>query len=88
MAGAKEGEALKVLDRYFEVVAKAMVVVLHSFDPEIIVLSGGLNNLPGIYEEVPKRWGKYCYAPNPKTKFVPAKHGPMAGIRGAAWLWK
>ena len=85
---AGDAEALRVLDRYFEIVAKAMVAVLHSFDPEIIVVSGGLNALPALYDEVPKRWGRYCYASNPKTKFVPAKHGPTSGTRGAAWLWR
>ena len=87
-ARAGDAKALKVLDRYYTVLAKAMVTVIHSFDPEIITVSGGLNALPGLYDEVPKRWGQYCIIKNPKTKLVPAKHGAMAGLRGAAWLWK
>lgn len=87
-ATAGDAAALRVLDRYFEVVAKAMVAALHSFDPEIIVVSGGLNALPKLYDEVPRRWGRYCYAPNPKSIFVAAKHGPTSGARGAAWLWR
>jgi len=81
-------EALSVLDRYFETVAKAMVAVLHSFDPEAIVVSGGMNDLPGFYDEVPKRWGKYAYIARPETRLLPAKHGPMSGMRGASWLWR
>lgn len=88
MARTGDKEALAVLDRFYEVVAKAMVVILHSFDPHIIVVSGGLHALPGLYEEVPKRWQKYCVVKNVKTKFVQAKHGPAAGLRGAAWLWR
>jgi len=74
------------LDRYYTVFAKAMVAVLHSFDPDIIIPSGGLNSLPGLYTEVPKRWGKYAVSKNPVTKFVPAAFGAIAGLRGAARL--
>lgn len=87
-ARAGDKNALRVLDRYYEIVAKAMIVPIHMIDPDIIVVSGGLNSLPGLYEEVPKRWGKYCLVPKPKTLFVPAAHGPMAGMRGAAFLWR
>jgi fructokinase len=81
-----EADARRVLDRYYTVVAKAMVTVFHAYDPEIIVVSGGLNALPGLYDEVPKRWGAYCVNRKPRTKFVPAAFGAMAGLRGAARL--
>jgi N-acetylglucosamine kinase len=86
LARRGEADALGVLDHYYTIVAKALVTVLHSFDPEIITVSGGLNALPGLYSEVPKRWGKYAVTRNPVTKFVPAMFGAMAGLRGAAWL--
>ena len=81
-------DALRVLDRYYEVVAKAMVAALHSFDPEVIVITGGLSNLPKMVEEVPKRWGRYCVVRQPKTRLVKAKHGALANLRGAALLWE
>ncbi|MDX9690273.1 MAG: ROK family protein [Alphaproteobacteria bacterium] len=85
---AKVGDsaALCVLSQYFEIVAKSMVSLIYTFDPEIIVVSGGLNLLPGLYEEVPKRWDRYCVVDQIKTKFVPAQHGAMAGLLGAALL--
>lgn len=87
-ACAQKGDidARRVLDQFYTTVAKAMVVVIHTFDPEVIVVSGGLNTLPGMYDEVPKRWGRYAVCKNPKTKFVPAKYGAMSGLRGAAWV--
>ena len=87
---ARQGDegALATLDRFYTTVAKAMVPVLHMFDPEIIVVSGGLNNLPGLYKDVPERWGRYAMIPNLKTQFVPAKHGALSGLRGAAWVGK
>ena len=86
LARHHDKDALRVLDSYYTTVAKAMVTVLHTFDPDIITVSGGLNHLPGLYEEVPKRWGRYAIAKKPNTKFVPAAFGAMAGLRGAAWL--
>jgi fructokinase len=77
--------AISVLDRFYTVVAKAMVTVVHTFDPHVIVVSGGLSQLPGMFESVPKRWEKYIFCKNVKTKFVPAKHGALTGLRGAAW---
>lgn len=86
LAKAGDADALRVLDRYYDILAKAMLTPIYAFDPEIIVISGGMNNLPGMYEELPKRLQKYSLVKNLKTKFAPAVHGPMAGLRGAAWL--
>lgn len=86
LARRQDQEALRVLEQFYDVVAKAMVTIIHSFDPDVIVVSGGLCTLPGLYEEVPKRWCRYTMVPDIKTQFVPAKHGPTSGVRGAAWL--
>lgn len=88
LADQGDADALRTMDHYYELVAKAMITALYSFDPDVIVVSGGLSGIKGIYEEVPKRWGRYSVVSNIKTKLVPAKHGPMAGMRGAAWLWR
>ncbi len=87
LARSGDAAALDVLDHYYEMLAKAMVTVIHAYDPHIIVVSGGLNGMPDLYKKVPQKWGKYCIAKNPKTLFVPALHGPIAGLRGAAGLW-
>ncbi len=84
---AGEAEALHVMDKYCTLVAKAMVSVLHTIDPDIIVVSGGLSALP-IYEEVPRRWGQYATRRKIKTLFKPAMLGPIAGLRGATLLGK
>ena len=79
--------AMQVMDRYYHMVAKAMTTSLHFFDPDVIVLTGGLSRLPNLCEEVMARWGQYCLVKAIKTKLVLAKHGPMASLRGAAYLW-
>lgn len=86
LANAGDSEAVQVLDRFYTVVAKAMVAIIHTFDPHVIVVSGGLNNLPGLYDAVPKRWGDYTISKSITTRFLRAHHGAMSGLRGAAWL--
>jgi fructokinase len=86
LARQGDAEAIATLDHFYTTVAKSLLPVLHMFDPEIIVASGGLSNLPGLCETVPKRWGRYTMIADPKTLFVPAKHGALSGLRGAAWL--
>lgn len=86
LARQGDAEAVATLDAFYTIVAKAMLPVLHMFDPEIIVVGGGLSNLPSLYEAVPQRWGRFTMIRDPKTLFVPAKFGALTGLRGAAWL--
>ena len=88
LARQGDADALASLDQFYTTIAKSMVPILHMFDPDIIVVCGGLNTLPLLIETVPKRWGAYTMILNLKTKFVAAKHGAMSGLRGAAWLGK
>lgn len=86
MAQKGSAEARRTLDQFYTTVAKSMIAVIHTFDPDVIVVSGGLSGLPGMYDEVPKRWGQYAISETLKTKFIPAKFGTMTGVRGAAWV--
>ena len=67
--------------------ARALASVINIIDPEVIVLGGGVSNMASLYEEVPRRWGRYVFSDRVDTKLVPAVHGDSSGVRGAAWLW-
>ncbi len=83
---AGDAEATAVLDAFAVVMAKAIIPVIHMFDPDIIVASGGLSNIPRLFDQVPIHMRRYTFRPDIKTLFVPAKHGATSGLRGAAWL--
>jgi predicted NBD/HSP70 family sugar kinase len=51
------------------------------------VLGGGLSNLPSLYTEVPRIWGRHIFSPTVATRLVPPVYGDASGVRGAAWLW-
>lgn len=86
-AAAGDGPSMAVLDRFYEIVTKATVVIINTFDPEVIVVGGGLANLPDLYTEIPKRWSRYTLLP-PQTQIRPARHLEACGERGAAFLWR
>jgi len=77
----------KNLDRYHDRLGRALGVVINILDPQVIVLGGGLSNLPSLYSEVPKIWRRYIFSTSVATKLLPPVYGDASGVRGAAWLW-
>jgi predicted NBD/HSP70 family sugar kinase len=75
------------LDRYCERLARALATIVNVLDPEVIVLGGGLSNIDALYEEVPRRWGRYVFSDTIATRLVKHRHGDSSGVRGAAFLW-
>jgi fructokinase len=75
------------LQRYEDRMARALSSVINILDPDVIVLGGGMSNIQSLYENVPKRWGRYVFSDTVKTRLLPPLHGDSSGVRGAAWLW-
>lgn len=89
VAAAEAGEvpALEAMERYHERLAKSLAQIINVIDPEIIVLGGGMSNIPTLYTRIPERWDKYIFSDHITTKLVKARHGDASGVRGAALLW-
>lgn len=89
-ARAKTGDIAceATLARYDDRLARSLASVINVIDPEVIVLGGGLSNIPRWYDSVPKLWGRYVFSDHVATRLVPPKFGDSSGARGAAWLWK
>jgi fructokinase len=75
------------LDRYVDRLARAMASLINLFDPEVIVLGGGLSHIAALYDRVPPRWQAYLTGCHEGTRFISNKHGAASGVRGAAHLW-
>jgi fructokinase len=85
------------LARYEARMARALAGVINVFDPDVIVLGGGMSNIARLYDNVPALWTDHVFgavgrvpgsARDPlRTRLVRAKHGDASGVRGAAWLW-
>jgi fructokinase len=86
-AVAGEAAALAALDRHEDRLARGLAQVIDLLDPEVIVLGGGLSNLPSLYRSLPERLPAYVFSDRVDTELRPPRHGDSSGVRGAAWLW-
>jgi fructokinase len=86
-AAAGDAVANAFLLRCDDQLARALAHIINVFDPEVIVLGGGVSNIERWYTTVPKLWGKYVLSDEVNTVLRPAVHGDSSGVRGAAWLW-
>ena len=86
-ARAGEAAARAALDRYEDRLARGLAQVIDLLDPDVIVLGGGLSNLPRLYQSLPARLPAYVFSDRVDTELRPPRHGDSSGVRGAAWLW-
>lgn len=76
-----------MMERYYNWMAKGLASVINVFDPEVIVLGGGLSQVDELYTEVPKRWAQWVFSDQVVTELKPPMFGDSSGVIGAAWLW-
>lgn len=88
-AAAARGElaAMATLERHADRLARGLASVINLLDPEVIVLGGGLSNLPHLYEDLPGLIRPHLFCDGIATRILPPVHGDSSGVRGAAWLW-
>jgi len=86
---AADGDTLceSTLERYEQRLARSLATVINLLDPDVIVLGGGLSNIPRLYRNVPKLWARWVFSDVVGTRLVRNAHGDSGGVRGAAWLW-
>jgi fructokinase len=86
-ANAGDAAAAATLARHADRMARALASVIDVLDPDAIVLGGGLSNVAGLYESVPRLWGRWVFSDRVDTPLLPPRWGDSSGVRGAAWLW-
>ena len=86
-AAGGDAAALHSVEVYAERLARALATVINIFDPEAVVLGGGMSNLAAIYARVPELWKGWVFSDQIETKLCRPVHGDSSGVRGAAWLW-
>ncbi len=87
MAEAGDHEAAAALDVFEDRLARGLAMVINIFDPDKIVLGGGLSNIDRLYAALPALVSGYAFSDGVDTPIVRAAHGDSSGVRGAAWLW-
>ena len=87
LARSGDQAAKDSLNRHASRLARGIAMVVNIFDPERIVLGGGLSNLRHLYIELPDLIAPHIFADEKLIDIRPPQHGALSGVRGAARLW-
>jgi fructokinase len=87
LADAGDPQAEQAMSAYEDRLARALASIINVLDPDVIVLGGGMSNVPRLYGRVPALWKPFVFSDSSDTPLVAARHGDSSGVRGAAWLW-
>ncbi len=87
LAAAGDANAQAALDRHAARLARALAQVVNFLDPDIIVLGGGVSNLPHYPNDLARLIEPFVFSDLCAPDIRRASHGDSSGVRGAAWLW-
>ncbi len=79
--------AQSTMERYRDRLARGLAAVVNVADPDVLVLGGGMSNLPDLAPSVEARLSRWVFSDEIRTRVVSNRHGDSSGVRGAAWLW-
>jgi fructokinase len=87
--GAAQGDpaASATLARYHDRLGRGLASVVNVVDPDVIVLGGGMSNLPDLEAVALSAMRPYVFSDTIETVIRRNVHGDSSGVRGAAWLW-
>ena len=82
----KNENAVKFINNYKDHLARSLVIIVSTIDPDAIVFGGGVSNEIDFLDELKSRTSKYLNEKNLKTVFLKPIYGDASGVRGAALL--
>lgn len=74
------------VERYIDLLGIFLGQVLTVFDPDLVVIGGGLSQFDGIYQLLPEVLPQYLYGIADLPAIEKARYGDSGGARGAACL--
>jgi fructokinase len=84
---AGDAAARATFTRYVDRLARSLATVINVLDPDVVVLGGGMSNLPGLAAAASAALPPYVFTDEVTTRVLENRHGDSSGVRGAAWLW-
>ena len=81
-----EETARKTFTAFLDITAEALANVIITFDPDAIVLGGGLSEVKELYEQLPDRMASYLFKGLKPPVILSPEFGGSSGVRGAAIL--
>ena len=81
-----DNEAKNFINDYKDKLARSLIIIITTIDPDAIVFGGGISNEIDFLDEVKLLTSKLINEPNLKTVFLKPLYGDASGVRGAALL--
>ena len=81
-----EKDACKFINAYKIKLARALVVIITTIDPDAIVFGGGVSNEIDFLSEIETIVRKFVTGREYEGVFLKPKYGDASGVRGAARL--
>ncbi|MEI9534424.1 N-acetylglucosamine kinase [Moellerella wisconsensis] len=81
-----EQDAILHVERYMNVLAMYLGNIVTIFDPDLLVIGGGLSQFDEIYRLLPEILPRHLYSIAELPAIEKARHGDSGGSRGAAFL--
>ena len=82
----KDSSAILFINEYKDILARCLVLIVTTLDPDAIVFGGGISNEIDFLDQIKKKTSSFINEPNLKTVFLKPKYGDASGVRGAAIL--
>lgn len=76
----------KIYEKFLDDFGQAVSNVINSFDPDVIILGGGLSNISALYSEGVDKIKLNTFSDSFKTRILPNQLGDSSGVIGAAML--
>jgi fructokinase len=83
---AGEARAVEFMKLFFAHFGRAMANLINILDPDIVVLGGGVSNIPELYSEGVKEVARCIFSDSLETPIVKHAIGDSAGVIGAALI--
>ncbi|MCW8346899.1 ROK family protein [Vibrio sp. ZSDZ65] len=82
----KVPEVITFVERYFDLLSLSIAPFINTFDPDVVVLGGGLSNFDQLYPALNERLPQLCLKRDHFPLVIKARYGDSSGVRGAAML--
>ena len=86
-ARSSDPHACEVIGRMIGRLGRALATVCNTIDPDVIVLGGGVSNVPELSAQLPGAIAPHVFGESFATPVRQARFGDASGVRGAARLW-
>lgn len=79
----REPHAEATINRLITIFGEALSRVINILDPDVVVLGGGVSNIPSLYQEIHREVSRHIFNDVVETSIVQNKLGDSAGVFGA-----